>query len=1068
MKLESCYPVRHKGLVEVKKLTMRKVFTLCVFALVFTASLFAQAAAGLGAISGTVRDKSDAAVPDAKVVVSNPSLGLTREMTSSGAGTFVAGSLTPGDGYQVAVTKQGFDKYEIKDLTLQVGQTLNLNVILTVGGVSTAVEVSAAAPTVDDVKTDVSQVVGNEQIQELPINGRRVDTFVQLTPAVTKDGEFGLVTFRGVLGGNAFLTDGNDTTNQYYMENAGRTRAHAQISQDAVQEFQVLSAVASAEFGRANGGVINTVTKSGGNDLHGTAYWFFRNRTLNARDRFAAFNPPEVRHQTGATLGGPIQKDKLFFFGNVEITRRHNPLVSSLVNNAINGTTQTWTGCGAPATPAQCAAANSILPRVFGLVDRHQDEELGFLKLDYRPDFKNTFSASINYMRFISPMGVQTGATSTNGGALGTNGDDSVRDRYGKLSWTLVPTGTMVNEFRFGWFKDRQADDVDPVYSKGWPIGSTALSVNSVTPLSGYNVLPRINPSENRYQFADSFSWNKGRHALKFGIDSTRTEDYSNSLTNRYGSYTYGGGCSFGGATISSGVTCFALDFTSPTPGPSHYSSYLQAFGNPIVDTVIPDIAWYAQDVFKVNRKLTVNYGIRYEKAFLPQPTTSNPFYPQTGVIHQSNKNFAPRVGFAYSINDRTVFRGGYGLFYARPGAGMISTLFTNNNVYTQSLSFNSPTQTGAPTFPNILTSPAGTAGASSIEFASPNLRSPYTEQLDVALEHSLSRSTTLTVSYIMSRGKQLLALRDLNVGPLSSTIANYSILDTSLNPTGQIFSTPLYLFTNRVDTRFTRVLQLENGPMSWYDGMAVQLRTRMSKWLFGTIAYTWSHALDENQSTGGNNGTTIFFSNGAPGSYYNGDYHRDKGTGQLDQRHRFVGTFIARPKFVKSDGAFARYVINNWEWTGLLTLASRRPTFETISSSLSTANFPGAFTGTLNGLGGDNRVPFLQNNPLFIDPITRFDTRLTKNIPFTERFRLALSFEVFNLTNTVSNTSVLTQGFTAGNRGTLAAPNYVIAPCTSITSCASVLTPGVGTASAGFPDGTNARRAQVAMRFTF
>ncbi|HJZ99891.1 MAG TPA: hypothetical protein VKE70_25455, partial [Candidatus Solibacter sp.] len=358
-------------------------------------------------------------------------------------------------------------------------------------------------------------------------------------------------------------------------------------------------------------------------------------------------------------------------------------------------------------------------------------------------------------------------------------------------------------------------------------------------------------------------------------------------------------------------------------------------------------------------------------------------------------------------------------------------------------------------------------AGAASIEFASPNLRTPYTEQLDVALEHALTRSTTLTVSYIMSRGKQLMGLRDLNVGPLSSTQAVYQILDTNLQPAG-IWATNLYLFSNRVDSRFTRVMQVENGPVSWYDAMAVQLRTRLGKWFYGTIAYTWAHALDENQSTGGNSGSTIFFSSSFPTSYYNGDYKADKGTGQLDQRHRFVSTFVTRPTFVKSSNPLVKYLINNWEWTGLLTLASRRPTFETISSSLSTSNFPGAFTSSLNGLGGDNRVPFLQNNPLFIDPITRFDTRLTKNIPFTERMRMTLSFEVFNLTNTVSNTGVLTSGFTAGNRGTLAAPNYVIAPCTSITSCASVLTPGVGTASAGFPDGTNARRAQVAMRFTF
>ena len=143
-------------------------------------------------------------------------------------------------------------------------------------------DVTAEAPLVENTKSGVTATVGEQQIVDLPINGRRVDSFVLLTPAVTNDGEFGLISFRGIAVGNAFLTDGNDTTNSFYNENAGRTRIGSQISQDAVQEFQVLSNGFSAEFGRAMGGVINTVTKSGGNSTHGTGYWFFRNRTLGS------------------------------------------------------------------------------------------------------------------------------------------------------------------------------------------------------------------------------------------------------------------------------------------------------------------------------------------------------------------------------------------------------------------------------------------------------------------------------------------------------------------------------------------------------------------------------------------------------------------------------------------------------------------------------------------------------------------------------------------------------------------------------------------------------------------
>ena len=286
----------------------------------------------------------------------------------------------------------------------------------------------------------------------------------------------------------------------------------------------------SAEYGRASGGVINTITKSGTNQVHGSFYWFFRNRSLDARDRFAAINPQDVRNQTGGTIGGPIKKDKLFAFFGTEIQRRHEPMVDSIINSSVNGATQTWIGCAAPATAAQCAAANNILPRLFGLTDRRADQQLYFLKLDYHMDDRNTFSASLNYLKFISPNGIQTGVSSTSGAAVGTNGDDSVRDRIGKLSWTFVPTNSMVNEFRFGWFKDRQADDFNPTLLAGYPIGTVSLSVAGLGTLGGYNVLPRVNPSENRYQWADNLSWVKGPHTFKFGMDIARTEDYANSL----------------------------------------------------------------------------------------------------------------------------------------------------------------------------------------------------------------------------------------------------------------------------------------------------------------------------------------------------------------------------------------------------------------------------------------------------------------------------------------------------------------------------------------------------------
>src|SRR5262245_10505795 len=281
-------------------------------AVIFTilcGSAFAQSVAGLGAISGVVRDASGAAVPGAQVVVANESKGIRRTLSTTEAGVFTAPSLVPSPGYIVTATKPGFAQYELKDIQVLVGQNIGLEIALAVEGAATQIQAEDAAPIDDNTKTDVSQVINPQQILELPINGRRVDSFVLVAPAVVPDGTFGLVSFRGIAGGNSFLTDGNDTTNQYYNENAGRTRIASQISQDAVQEFQVVSNNYSAEFGHATGGVVNTVTRSGGNDFHGTGFWFFRNQDFNAKDTFATIVPQETRHQVGVSAGGKIIRD---------------------------------------------------------------------------------------------------------------------------------------------------------------------------------------------------------------------------------------------------------------------------------------------------------------------------------------------------------------------------------------------------------------------------------------------------------------------------------------------------------------------------------------------------------------------------------------------------------------------------------------------------------------------------------------------------------------------------------------------------------------------------------------
>ncbi len=299
------------------------------------APAFAQSG-GVAAISGVVHDPSGSVVPNAHVVISSVSLGQVRSIDTNSAGVFTAPALVPTPGYSVTVTAPGFAENATKDINLQVGQNLELNINLTVTQSATQVEVSAAAELIDDQKTDVSTAVGQQQIDNLPINGRRVDSFVLLTPGVTNDATFGLLSFRGVAGNNSFLVDGNDNTEQFYDEDAGRTRIQSQISQDAVQEFQVVSDNYSAEYGRAMGGVVNTVTKV----RHQRIFMAPASITSAVPASMRAILsprsiPPKNASKAARRLPVPIVKNKLLFTLNFDLTYRLFPLVDSYVAAGI-------------------------------------------------------------------------------------------------------------------------------------------------------------------------------------------------------------------------------------------------------------------------------------------------------------------------------------------------------------------------------------------------------------------------------------------------------------------------------------------------------------------------------------------------------------------------------------------------------------------------------------------------------------------------------------------------------------------------------------------------------------
>jgi len=461
------------------------------------------------------------------------------------------------------------------------------------------------------------------------------------------------------------------------------------------------------------------------------------------------------------------------------------------------------------------------------------------------------------------------------------------------------------------------------------------------------------------------------------------------------------------------------------------------------------DISLFVQDQFRWNGKFTFNAGLRYEYEGITQPVISNPAYPPTAHIPSLARNLAPRLGGAYSLNSKTVLRAGYGMFYARIQGGLINTLFLDNGLYQTSVTLDGgvPRDLAAgPVFPAKLATydPARTLGTADLAFAAPDYRNPFTHQADIGIERELTRNWGFTATYLWSRGLRLTTVRDQNIG-IPGPPVTYLFAGNN-----QEFSTPTYLLANRVDPLWRRVDVIESGGESYYRALALQLRGRLSRGFQASVSYTWSRAVDFGQGGAADN---IFFNQG-PRTLFNGDYAGERARSVLEQPQRLVMTSIWSPQVAGLRSGIYKHLANGWQISQISTFAAAQGTSATIF--VAGTPFPGAaFNTTLNGFGGSQRVPFWEPNSLDIGNVVRTDARLTRSIPFTGPFRdratLMLNFEAFNLFNHIAITSVSTQAYEMKDR--------VLTP-----------TPGLGrgVASAGYPDGTNARRAQVSVRVTF
>jgi hypothetical protein len=999
-----------------------------------------------------LHDGSGAAVPEAQVTIIGDETGLTRQMTSNEAGQFFAPVIPVGT-YHLTVTKTGFAKLEQRGVQVEVGSTASIAAVLRVGDVSETVTV-ADTITVDPSKNDVSSLVDRSEINQLPINGRRYYDFALLTPGVARDGRFGLLSFRGASGSfNNYMVEGNDDNQAYFAENRGRYRAPSTLSANAVQEFQVGQGAYYAEFGRATGGSVNMVLRSGANQFHSDGFYYYRDESFAARDPLGSIKPPERRQQFGGSVSGPILSNKLFYFANYDQQVRDFPLlIEDLTNSLQSGKP------AANASGADIAAFNAGVAFVTNqfpdggpghLQSRTMGNQIPMVKIDYLLDSHNTISTFFNYMRSHGDRAIQTPIVLGN---VGRNGTDDVRIDAYNLRLTSAISGHTVNEFRFQWSRDFEFEISDRPPPQTYANGSGNFSFGRATFLERYAL-----PDERRLQFIDNFSWIFGKHAIKFGGEANRVHDIIDNPTQFGGTYTY------------PNVLALGRDLT--TPGAKNYTNFQQNFGRGAFDYNTIDFALFIQDQWRITSRLTANYGLRWDKETMPEAIEPNPAIPETTKLPTDSTSFGPRVGVAYDLfgKGETVFRGGYGIYYGRIPNGIIANALQNTGLSDPAKALVSltlqPTDLAAPVYPNVLTAvPTGSSLATTVTRLSHDFRRPRMRDFTVGVQQKLPFGLVASATYAYTYGDRLEIVVDSNL-PAPQFTRTYAL------PTGAAYQVPFSAGIIRtaagatVDVNAARPnpafgaisTNVAQGE-SWYNALLVDVRRRFTNGIQINGAFTLAKAENTvgNDNGGGSTSETAF-NGGTPADQFN--LGSNRGISPQDQRLRLVASAVWEPRWK---------LLRNFRFSGIETAESGRPVAAFISigsipfvaSDGNTYNGFGGIRG--QGTGGDrNLVPFVTRNGIKGPANYKLDLRIARDIPVTERFRLEVIAEGFNVFNRSNYNGYNTTQYNAAattNTTPLATP-------IQLTPATGFLAPNNDAAP---PDGTNARRLQLALRFRF
>ena len=881
---------------------------LCSIALVFVS--FGTGAAQLNVtsatLSGRIEDSSGAVISGANVTATHVETNQQHTATSDAEGRYRFPYLRIG-AYDLKIDAQGFSRIT-KQLTVSVGQSLDLPVRLDVAGLSAEVNIGSDVPIVETVRTQITETIRPREINELPLNGRNYLDLALLVPGVSSTNtgsnqrfaETSAVPGQGIsIAGqrnlyNSFVVDGvsanddaADLTGTYYSE-------------EVIDQFQVVTSGGIAEFGRASGGVVNILTKSGTNDLRGDVYGFMRNQRFDARNPLVPTKDLLTQAQYGVSLGGPIRRDRTFFFSNFEQTHRNYSAVLTISPAAVD------------AINNRLRAVNYSGPFVTtGVVPASFDTTNLFTRVDHSINQRNQLSTRYSLYHINAVNSRSVGGL--NDVSRGTGLSDT--DQTVVIGNVTTFSSRTLNEARFQYTNSRLKapvnDDVGPAVNIA---GIANFGTATVSPLAR---------DINLFEAVNNISTQRGDHSLKFGGDF---------LYNRVNIL-------FPGAV--QGVYAFSSlnNFLSV-----NYLNYQQAFGAPSQFQSNPNLGVFVQDEWRLRPDLTLNAGVRYDLQFLPEP------------IETDTDNIAPRAGIVYAPGDhKTVVRASFGLYYDR-----IPLRATSNALQRDGSKFLvvqlSPTQPGAPVFPNVLAvQPSSLPTKPNITRIDPNIETSYSHQANLQIERELPGNAVVSIGYLHLRAFHVILSRNVNVPavPASAGIPNLG----------------------RPDSNWGNISRFESSGRSNYDGMVVSFNKRAARWTNIRVSYTFSKTIDD----AGN----FFFSSVQD----NFNIRDDRGLSDNDQRHRLVVSgSLEAPQEGKTSGF--RRALRGFQIGYIFTYGSRLPFNVLLGSD---RNFDTNNNDRPVGVGRNTRRGF---------DFASLDLRLSRRFRITEKIDLQLLAEGFNVLN--------------------------------------------------------------------